>query len=340
MDDNSKKTIIMTGVFGFLSAVIMLLRIAMRKARGQVFNLSDYLTMAAMVCLATRTAFATVVTLWSNNNLSPGYRTSHKFSDTEIYHRVVGSQLTLVNRIVYNTYIWIQKAVVLLLYRRMLDRLPGPLRIIRLYWGFLITTYLAVQSVTFVECRPFSLYWQVMPNPGSCTRAPVQLIVFVALNITTDVALIILPMPWLIGIKQSLKRRLSLIGLFSIGFLLIAIAIARLPIYGNGTSQVNRNTWGSIEEFAAAFVANVPTLFALRRRHPTFDNTTFQTIHHASRAGFTEVLEEGITVTRCVEFRRDTINDLKEAEKFESICIENSSQNNLVRVTVPVSKKL
>ena len=93
----------MTGLFGFLSAVIMLLRLAMRKARGQAFNLSDYLTMAAMVCLATRTAFATVVTLWSNNNLSPGYRASHKFSDTEIYHRVVGSQLTLVNRIVYNT---------------------------------------------------------------------------------------------------------------------------------------------------------------------------------------------------------------------------------------------
>jgi hypothetical protein len=59
-----------------------------------------------------------------------------------------------------------------------------------------------------------------------------------------------------------------LVGLFSIGIALVIIAICRLPIYGSGTSQVNRNTLGSIEGFFAAFVANVPTLVTLRRRGP------------------------------------------------------------------------
>src|SRR6266536_2623967 len=76
-------------------------------------------------------------------------------------------------------------------------------------------------------------------------------------------------------------RRLALIGLFSIGFLLIAVAIARLPIYGNGTSQVNRNTWGSVEEFAAAFVANVPTLFALRRREDATERVSLHSTRHS-----------------------------------------------------------
>ncbi len=48
----------------------------------------------------------------------------------------------------------------------MLDGLPWPRHIMNFYWFFLAVTYLVVQSVTFVECHPFYLYWQVMPDPG------------------------------------------------------------------------------------------------------------------------------------------------------------------------------
>ena len=82
-------------------------------------------------------------------------------------------------------------------------------------------------------------------------------------------------------------------GLFSIGVVLVAIAIIRLPIYRSRTSQLNRNTWGSVEEFAAALVANTPTLFSLRRRRVPIDNVSFQNTSYSSKAGFTQVLEEG-----------------------------------------------
>ena len=70
MDDDTRKTIIMVGVFGFAGMVIMLSRLAMRTYRKQEFNLSDYLTIAAIVCLAARSGFTTVVVLWGNNNLT------------------------------------------------------------------------------------------------------------------------------------------------------------------------------------------------------------------------------------------------------------------------------
>lgn len=41
---------------------------------------------------------------------------------------------------------------------------------------------------------------------GKCQQALIQLIVFVALNIVTDILLIILPMPWLVRMKTSLKQ--------------------------------------------------------------------------------------------------------------------------------------
>jgi hypothetical protein len=91
-------------------------------------------------------------------------------------------------------------------------------------WVVLAVTYVVCQVFTFVECRPLYLYWQVVPDPGTltltglivelvlnkiagdCPRAPLQLIVYVSLNIFTDVLLIILPMPWLVNMKRSIKE--------------------------------------------------------------------------------------------------------------------------------------
>jgi hypothetical protein len=92
--------------------------------------------------------------------------------------------------------------------------------------------------------------------------------------------------------RIAVPRRLSLVGLFSIGLLLIAIAIIRLPIRARSTIQLNRNTWGSAEEFAAALVANIPTLFSLRRR-PVIDNSLSHNTYYSNRIGSTQVLEEG-----------------------------------------------
>lgn len=93
----------MIGVFGFCSISIMLLRLVLRKVRGQPFNFSDYLTVAAVLCVASRTGFITMVVLWGNNNLTAKDRASTELTATEIYHREVGSKLTLVDRSVYNT---------------------------------------------------------------------------------------------------------------------------------------------------------------------------------------------------------------------------------------------
>jgi hypothetical protein len=103
MDDDARKTIVMVAVFGFCGALLMLSRLAVRKVRRQKFNLSDYLTMVALACLFARTGFTTVVVLWGNNNLTAAYRASNTFTAVEIYQREVGSKLTLVNRITYNT---------------------------------------------------------------------------------------------------------------------------------------------------------------------------------------------------------------------------------------------
>ncbi|OOO08004.1 hypothetical protein OAory_01045040 [Aspergillus oryzae] len=271
MSMDSTAAIVLVGVFGALSQALMVLRLVMRRCRGQRLILSDYLTIACIGLVLARSAFAAVILVWGNNHMD---RPVADISSTQIYRRQAGSKLTVVNRLVYNVYLWLQKAVVLLLCQRILAGLPWPERIIRACWALLVASFAAVQITTFVDCRPLHLYWQVMPDPGSCVEAHTQLVTLISMNISTDTMLMLLPMPWLLRVKTSWTRRLQLVGLFAIGLLLIAIAIVRLPSFDDNTSQLNRNTWGSVEEFLAAFVANVPTLYTLRRRadksYPTY----------------------------------------------------------------------
>lgn len=101
MDEDTKETLILVYVFGFLTIGLMVLRLVMRKVRRQSFNLSDYLTMCAIFFMLSRPAMSTVILLWGNNNVDD--RDTHVFTDKEIYQRTIGSQLTMANRVIYNT---------------------------------------------------------------------------------------------------------------------------------------------------------------------------------------------------------------------------------------------
>ncbi|KAL2828175.1 hypothetical protein BDW59DRAFT_51238 [Aspergillus cavernicola] len=329
MEEDLTTTLTLVGVFGFLAIVLMALRLFMRKYRNQDFILSDYLTMLCVVFILARSALTTVVLLWGNNNME---RPASELTDAEIYRRTVGSKMTLANRAVYNTYLWIQKGVVLLLCERILTGLPRPEMIVKGYWIVLIGSLVAVMGTTFGECRPSQLYWQVLPDPGDCVKANIQLVTLVALNITTDAMLILLPMPWLIRVRRPWMKRLQYIGLFSVGLLLIAIAIVRLPYYSSSTAQVNRNTWGSVEEFFAAFVANVPTLFTLRKDpnkqkdEPSYvsDSTS------RGRGRFTpNQFQDSILVTTNVQL--ETVNDETRRGRSRNGSRFETSEEDLIR---------
>ena len=50
--------------------------------------------------------------------------------------------------------------------QRLLQGLKSPM-VVRLFWATLAVTFIISFIVTFVECHPFQLYWQVVPDPGT-----------------------------------------------------------------------------------------------------------------------------------------------------------------------------
>ena len=94
-----------------------------------------------------------------------------------------------------------------------------------------------------------------------------QLVALGILNIVTDVMLLVLPMPVLAKLKAPWRRKAQLLALFTLGFFIIVVTVARLPINSvNKDSQVNRTTWASTELLTSAIVVNAPALYALRNK--------------------------------------------------------------------------
>ncbi|KAL7898160.1 hypothetical protein HDV63DRAFT_32185 [Trichoderma sp. SZMC 28014] len=256
-------TLLIHWLFTWLSLLIMAIRLWGRKYVRQPFNRGDYLTMGAAACALIRLGMIHVVLTWGTNNMTAAQRAHHDFTPTDIYRREIGSKLTITNRFFYDSYLWLQKLVLLDLYRRLIQDLPYEKWVVRAYLAFFFVTYAAVQILTFVECKPFHLYWQVVPDPGSCVEAQIQLIGLGVLNIVTDFMLIVLPLPTIIKLKAPPSRKAQLIVLFTLGIFIILITIIRLPINSqNAASQVNRTTWASTELLTAAIVVNAPTLYS------------------------------------------------------------------------------
>ncbi|OAA35057.1 hypothetical protein NOR_08149 [Metarhizium rileyi] len=255
-------------VFSCLTILVMTARLLWRKAEKQSFVLGDHFTMGAIVCALIRLALIHVVLEWGTNNVPNSDRLHHNFTPIETYQREIGSKLKIANRFFYNSYLWLQKLVLLDLYRRLLLDLAYEKIIIRGYLIVFLVSFVAVQVITFTECRPFRLYWQVVPDPGPCAQAPIQLLTLGSLNIVTDLMLLILPIPVVALLRAPWRRKLQLYALFTLGGFIVLVTIVRLPInYLHIDSQGSRTTWASTELLTTAIVVNAPSLYGLWNKH-------------------------------------------------------------------------
>ncbi|KAG7135490.1 hypothetical protein HYQ45_006759 [Verticillium longisporum] len=266
--------IIIHWLFSWIALAIMVVRLIWRKVAKQAFNLGDYLTMAACFFVVARMGIIHMVLTWKTNNMPAAYRENHVLTPEEIHQREIGSKLALTARVVYSSYLWLQKLVLLDLYRRLLVKLPHEHIKVYSFLAVFLVTWIACQVSTFIECKPIHLYWQVVPHPGSCVEAEAQLMTVGILNIVTDLMLILLPLPLVVAMQAAWRLKAQLYVLFLLGLFIIAISIVRLPITTlHKDSQLDRSTWASVELLVTAFVVNAPTMYGLwnngRRAHAT-----------------------------------------------------------------------
>ncbi|PWY83351.1 hypothetical protein BO70DRAFT_379194 [Aspergillus heteromorphus CBS 117.55] len=256
---------VITGtILGVLTILIMGFRLFLRKRRGQSFDGGDYLTMFCIVIMIYATIEPQVIILLGTS-WNPPYDASSLPTATKVSHQRIGSQMTLMNEVVYVFYAWSQKGVALLFIDRVLGVLPWVQTWIRVYWGMLLVTLVGGLATILTVCEPLRLYWQVLPHPAECIFQTAHFRMLFLLDGLTDALLILLPLPWIVRVKRPWYQRVGIIGLFSMGIFLVSIDLARYPVAAGRHMLYLQSLWSGIEIFLSALVANIPTLWTLRR---------------------------------------------------------------------------
>ncbi|KAK1597421.1 uncharacterized protein LY79DRAFT_385137 [Colletotrichum navitas] len=118
-------------------------------------------------------------------------------------------------------------------------------------------------------CDPLVGFWDPRV-PARCLDQKVLFYAFSSVSITTDVIIYLLPLPALSKLKVPRSQKNYLLGIFSLGFLVVAIAIIRLRYLDIGPdftwANVEPAMWSMGELTGAMVCLCLPTLKALGSR--------------------------------------------------------------------------
>ncbi|KAF5962741.1 integral membrane protein PTH11 [Fusarium bulbicola] len=250
-----------------LSWLIVIARmISRRMLLGSVKKLQveDYLMIVAMFTDTMLMIGMSIVSQTSSNLIEPS---EHVVLDAhEIKTREYGSKWVLVVEQMQIATIWLMKYCLLLMYNRLTMSLSQNLAV--KFVAAYVTTGLVIMEILYfgVWCRPFNQYWAVPPKNTQCSAATNHLITNAVINITSDIMIILIPMPIFLKSQLPLKRKAVLVGVFALGSFTILSAILNKFYSFNEPFGSNWTFWYIRESSTAIITANLPYIWTLLRR--------------------------------------------------------------------------
>ncbi|KAH8154700.1 uncharacterized protein LAJ45_01231 [Morchella importuna] len=234
------------------------------------FKPDDYLMFFALFCFTLESTAAHLVITWGGTN---SYLTEEErlaLSDDEFWRRTNGSKAFLLGWNSYCGTVWTLKLCMIFFFRRVTIGLE---RASMIKYAFAATglTYVIMMLTLYLTCRPYHKQWQVIPDPGKKCWVEYNLyyVISLALNLSTDILIMAIPMPLLLKVKVPMRRKVVLIGMFSAGFFVMIAATLRC-IYAFTNTQANGLViaiWSCREAFVAMIVGNVPMIKPIISRY-------------------------------------------------------------------------
>ncbi|KAK8029922.1 hypothetical protein PG993_011213 [Apiospora rasikravindrae] len=241
-----------------LSLVFLLTRLTLEFCRKRKFDLNFFLTSASIVAIVGRLVTTYYYLQFGAGNDILGSGSSQEVGDATYK---AGQILVLVARVFFSLILWLQICLILSFYARLVHDVTVMTWVLRAIWCAVVVTFVAVVLATFLECRPFRLYWQRHPEPASCRKAYIQLVMQTSCNLLLDIVVLIIAFPLTQLPKQSWNGRLRVYVLVGLGTICIGITITRLVQTFREPDQNVRSVWASVQIAVAVFVANAPSIY-------------------------------------------------------------------------------
>jgi hypothetical protein len=195
-------------------------------------------------------------------------------------------------RIVYGIALCFVKLSILYFYRAIASHATFR-RMVNWTIGFVCLYTVASTIASVFQCENPSDAWSTTAflsqfdgvkgrrKPPKCYD-PTRLYLFTAcINLFTDVGILLLPIPTLLGLRVPMSKRLALIGIFSIGLLAIVASCVRMWVMALWSQSPEKSAqfgadlllWGQVETNSGIISASVPFLRLIfgRREKETED---------------------------------------------------------------------
>lgn len=106
----------------------------------------------------------------------------------------------------------------LLFYRRVFSPSAKTLFFIHAGIGFVVVSYAAILLATIFECTPIQKSWYPA-TAGHCFTPKILPYTSGAVNVVTDIYVLILPVPALLHLKLGTSRKIRVMAIFGLGIL-------------------------------------------------------------------------------------------------------------------------
>lgn len=204
-------------IFSIVPTAAVFLRILARHISARALNLSDY---CAIIAVALAIAFeATNIAAVVQGGLAYG----HSF---EIVAQFGSAPVVLLLKLaVPLQFLWalslgFSKTSILLLYSQLFN--AEHYVVITARATIVVNVMWAAGTILagFLICQPVSMNWKTVSG-GHCGDQALSLVISGAINLATNMVVIVLPLPALAKLRMGIYKKLVLLIVFSLGFLYV-----------------------------------------------------------------------------------------------------------------------
>ncbi|KAJ9314485.1 hypothetical protein DTO271D3_5223 [Paecilomyces variotii] len=277
-----------------LAIVIIIVRVYVRwtLVGPRNFAADDYLMPVAGIVFIMETVAAYLVGAkfggLTNSYMTPEERAELDPNSKEYYDRVWGSKIQVIGWSFYVFILWTIKFCLAFFYARLTTGLAYMELRVKIAYVVLGATYIMVCLTLLLSCRPMHKFWQINPDPGNiCQATHSQVYVYIAVvpNVLTDLYLLSIPLPMVWKVNISVRKRVSLMALFSgAAFVIMASIIRAVTIVKSGPNgAVAGSQWACRETFVSIIVSNLPIIQPLLRKGAKMIGLTILFSSYASK---------------------------------------------------------
>ncbi|KAF2258011.1 hypothetical protein CC78DRAFT_572798 [Lojkania enalia] len=250
-----------SGVFSGLALIVVIMRLYTRFFLIQCASVEDYFVALAMLCSIGLTICI---------GLQAKYGMGMHVYELEGVDTEKSLQAFWASLIVYYLSLGLTKSSILLQYKRVFSTKE-----------FQIACWTTISVVTaytswtifgsIFACIPVRAFWT--KEQARCINQFAMWFTNAAINIATDLAIILLPMPVIRSLNLPRRQKQALIGIFAIGGFVCIVSILRLQslvAISNSNDQTYDNppaaTWSSVEANIGIICSCLPCLRPLITR--------------------------------------------------------------------------